>query len=63
MAAYLVGLLSYLFLTPGVIVNLQSGLPDIISGLFFITGLAVLIMIPIKLNGVLDATPYAVVKS
>ncbi len=62
-AAFLVGLLSYLFSTQGVIANLQSGLPDIITGLFFITGMATLIMIPYKLNGVLDTSPYAVVRS
>jgi len=61
--AFLVGLLSYLAFTPGVIANLQSGLPDIISGLFFITGMATLILIPYKLNGVLDASPYTVVRS
>lgn len=61
-AVFLLGLLSYLFLTPGVIVNLQTGLPDIISGLFFITGMATLIMIPYKLNGVLDSSPYTVVR-
>ena len=61
--AYFVGLMVYLFGTPGVIANLQNGLPDIISGLFFITGMATLIMIPIKLNGVLDASPYSVVRS
>ncbi len=61
--AYLVGLMSYLAFTPGVIGNLQNGLPDIISGLFFITGMATLILIPTKLNGVLESSPYAVVKS
>jgi hypothetical protein len=61
--AYFMGLMVYLFGTPGVIANLQNGLPDIISGLFFITGFATLIMIPMKLNGVLDASPYSVVKS
>lgn len=61
--AFLIGLLSYLFATPGVIANLQTGLPDIISGLFFITGMATLIMIPYKLNGVLDSSPYTVVRS
>ncbi len=61
--AYFLGLLSYLALTPGVIANLQSGLPDIISGLFFITGMSTLIMIPLKLNGVLETSPYAVVRS
>jgi hypothetical protein len=60
--AYLVGLLSYLAFTPGVIANLQNGLPDIISGLFFITGMATLIMIPLKLNHVLELSPYSVVK-
>ena len=62
-AAFLLGLLSYLAFTPGVIANLQSGLPDIISGLFFITGMATLIMIPYKLNGVLATSPYTVVRS
>jgi hypothetical protein len=61
--AYFLGLLFYLFSTPGVIDNLQNGLPDIISGLFFITGMATLILIPLKLNGVLDASPYTVVRS
>ena len=61
--AFLVGLLTYLAITPGVIANLQSGLPDIITGLFFITGMATLIMIPYKLNGVLDTSPYTVVRS
>ncbi len=61
--AYLLGLMSYLTLTPGVIANLQNGLPDIISGLFFITGMATLIMIPTKLNGVLETSPYSVVRS
>ena len=61
--AFLLGLLSYLFFTPGVIANLQNGLPDIISGLFFITGMATLVMIPYKLNGVLDTSPYTVVRS
>lgn len=61
--AYFLGLLSYLALTPGVIANLQSGLPDIITGLFFITGFATLVMIPLKLNGVLDASPYSVARS
>jgi len=61
--AFLVGLLSYLAFTPGVIANLQSGLPDIITGLFFITGMATLVMIPYKLNGVLDTSPYTVVRS
>jgi hypothetical protein len=61
--AYLLGLLSYLFFTPGVIANLQSGLPDIITGLFFITGMATLILIPLKLNGLLDSSPYSVVKA
>jgi len=61
--AYLVGLLAYLAFTPGVIDNLQAGLPDIISGLFFITGMATLIMIPAKLNGVLETSPYAVARS
>jgi len=62
-SAFLVGLLSYLAFTPGVIANLQNGLPDIISGLFFITGMATLIMIPYKLNGVLKTSPYTVVRS
>jgi hypothetical protein len=62
-AAYLLGLLGYLAITPGVIANLQNGLPDIISGLFFITGMATLILIPYKLNGVLDTSPYTVVRS
>lgn len=62
-AAYFLGLLSYLALTPGVIANLQNGLPDIITGLFFITGMATLIMIPYKLNGVLNTSPYTVVRS
>jgi hypothetical protein len=61
--AYFLGLLSYLFFTPGVIANLQNGLPDIVSGLFFITGMATLILIPLKLNGVLDRSPYATVRS
>ncbi|MDA4116693.1 MAG: hypothetical protein OK442_09110, partial [Thaumarchaeota archaeon] len=62
-AAYFLGLLSFLAFTPGVIANLQTGLPDIITGLFFITGMATLIMIPYKLNGVLDTSPYSVVRS
>lgn len=62
-AAFLLGLLSYIFFTPGVITDLQTGLPDIISSLFFITGMATLILVPYKLNGVLDRSPYAVVKS
>ncbi len=57
------GLLAYLAVTPGVIANLQNGLPDIITGLFFITGMATLIMIPFKLNGVLKTSPYTVVRS
>jgi hypothetical protein len=61
--AFLLGLMSYLAFTPGVIANLQNGLPDIISGLFFITGMATLIMIPYKLNRVLDTSPYTVVRS
>lgn len=61
--AYLLGLLSYLAFTPGVVANLQSGLPDIITGLFFITGMATLVMIPLRLNGVLDSSPYAVARS
>jgi hypothetical protein len=61
--AYLVGLLAYLFFTPGVIADLQNGLPDIISSLFFITGMATLVMIPLKLNGVLAASPFTVVKA
>lgn len=61
--AYLLGLMSYLAFTPGVIANLQNGLPDIISGLFFITGFATLVMIPYKLNGVLKTSPYTVVRS
>jgi hypothetical protein len=61
--AYFLGLLGYLAVTPGVIANLQNGLPDIITGLFFITGMATLIMIPYKLNGVLDTSPYVVVRS
>jgi len=62
-AAFLVGLMSFLAFNPGVIANLQTGLPDIISGLFFITGMATLILIPYKLNGVLDSSPYTVVRS
>lgn len=62
-AAYFLGLLAYLAVTPGVIANLQNGLPDIITGLFFITGMATLIMIPFKLNGVLKTSPYTVVRS
>ena len=61
--AYLLGLMSYLAFTPGVVANLQNGLPDIVGGLFFITGMATLIMIPTKLNSVLDASPYSVVKA
>lgn len=61
--AYFLGLLAYLAFTPGVIANLQNGLPDIISGLFFITGMATLILIPFKLNGVLKTSPYTVVRS
>ena len=61
--AYFLGLLSYLAFTPGVVANLQNGLPDIITGLFFITGMATLILIPLKLNGVLDASPYVVARS
>lgn len=60
--AYLIGLMSYLALSPGVVANLQNGLPDIIGGLFFITGMATLIMIPIKLNRLLEASPYSVVR-
>ena len=63
MGAYFVGLLAYLAFTPGVIANLQNGFADIITGLFFITGMATLIMIPLKLNGVLDTSPYTVVRS
>jgi hypothetical protein len=62
-AAYFLGLLGYLAFTPGVIASLQNGLPDIITGLFFITGMATLILIPYKLNGVLDTSPYTVVRS
>jgi hypothetical protein len=62
-AAYFLGLLGYLAVTPGVIANLQDGLPDIITGLFFITWMATLILIPFKLNGVLKTSPYTVVKS
>jgi hypothetical protein len=61
--AYFAGLMAYLTFTPGVIANLQNGLPDIISGLFFITGMATLIMIPLRLNGVLETSPYNVVRS
>jgi hypothetical protein len=61
--AYFLGLLSFLAFTPGVVANLQNGLPDIITGLFFITGMATLIMIPLKLNGVLDTSPYVVARS
>jgi hypothetical protein len=61
--SFLLGLLTYLFATPGVIANLQNGLPDIISGLFFITGFATLIIIPWRLNGVIDASPYNTVRS
>jgi hypothetical protein len=63
LGAYFAGLMSFLFFTPGVIENLQSGLADIIPGLFLITGIAILIMIPLKLNGVLDTSPYSVVRS
>jgi hypothetical protein len=63
LGAYFAGLMSYLFFTPGVIANLQSGLADIVPGLFLITGMATLIIIPLKLNGVLDTSPYSVVKS
>jgi hypothetical protein len=62
-AAYFLGLLAYLAVTPGVIANLQNGLPDIITGLFFITGMATLILIPLKLNAVLKTSPYTVVRS
>lgn len=62
-AAYFLGLLAYLASTPGVIANLQNGLPDIITGLFFVTGMATLILIPFKLNGVLKTSPYTVVRS
>ena len=62
-AAYFLGLLGYVAFTPGVIANLQSGLPDIITGLFFTTGMATLILIPFKLNGVLKTSPYTVVRS
>jgi hypothetical protein len=61
--SFLLGLLAYLAFTPGVVANLQNGLPDIISGLFFITGMANLVLIPTKLNGVLETSPYTVVKS
>ena len=61
--AFLIGLLPYPAFTPAVIANLQSGLPDLISGLFFITGMATLIMIPTKLNGVPETSPYTVVRS
>jgi len=61
--AYLMGLMSFLAFTPGVVANLQSGLPDIITGLFFITGMATLIIIPLKLNEVLDTSPYMVMRS
>jgi hypothetical protein len=61
--AYLLGLMSFLVVTPGAVANLQAGLPDIISGLFFITGMATLIMIPLKLNKVLDSSPYTVVRA
>lgn len=63
MGAYFLGLLAYLAVTPGVIANLQNGLPDIITGLFFIAGMATLILIPFKLNGVLKTSPYTVVRS
>jgi len=61
--AYFLGLMSYLVSTPGVVANLANGLPDIVGGLFFITGMATLIMIPTKLNGVLETSPYTVVRS
>ena len=60
--AFLAGLTSFLVVTPGAIANLSDGLPDIISGLFFITGMATLIMIPLRLNRILDKSPYSVVK-
>ena len=62
-SAYFLGLLAYLASAPGVVANLQNGLPDIITGLFFTTGMATLILIPFKLNGVLKTSPYAVVRS
>lgn len=60
--AFLAGLGSYLAFTPGVISNLSNGLPDIISGLFFITGMATLILIPLRLNRILEESPYSVIK-
>ena len=62
-AAYVLGLFAFLFATPGVLVDMQNALPDIVGDLFFITGMATLIIIPSKLNGILEASPYAVVKS
>ena len=62
-ATYFLGMMTYLAITPGVIANLQNGLPDIVTSLFFITGMATLILIPLKLNGVLDSSPYVTVKA
>lgn len=63
LGAFFLGMTIYVLFTPGVLANLQSGLPDITTGLFLITGISTLVMIPFKLNEALDSSPYNVVRS
>lgn len=62
-AGYALGICIYFGSVPGAFVQLQAVLADIIGGLILVAGLPGFILIPRKLNGILDTSPYVVVRS
>jgi len=60
---YALGICIYFGAVPGAFVALQAVLADIVGGLILVAGLPGFILIPRRLNAMLETAPYVVVRS
>lgn len=60
---YALGICVYFGAVPGAFDALQAVLADIIAGLILVAGLPGFILIPRRLNAILETSPYVVVRS
>lgn len=60
---YVAGLVGFFVLNQGAFSALQAVLADIIAGLFLVAALPGFIMVPRKLGGILEKSPYTVARS
>jgi hypothetical protein len=60
---YALGICVFFGSVPDAFIQLQAVLADIIAGLILVAGLPGFILIPRRLNAILDTSPYVVVRS